>query len=348
MFQNLRIKSVVTLIVAAGALAGCMSVLESVPMEVIGEREYLEVSAKVGTTAKSSPACLKNYEKDEEAGFLAWGCSYALNDLADRYEFDGDQAAADAFVVVADRIVEGYNTDIVDAYRGTVTGGWVSKKYTDGNPHVLAVHTGMIAHPLARFATLVAKRGDARYAENARRYLDTAAAAYRAMEPDWADGSYRSVYTTPHRIKGSPLPANMLASMGLLAHNLEQAGSSGNYSARIKQISKRIDDGISSSFSSGKHKLVWKYDYLSGAEDVSHAILTMRFITVSYERKVITRDRFQLILASFLNEAVGKGTKTLGTLEGGDGGIDFKSTCRRALPIYRYSAPTFRRCQAEG
>ena len=330
------------------ALTGCMSVMESVPMDKVGEAEYLKLAARLGATAASAPRCLNTYDAKPEAGVLAWSCSYALDDLSDRYELSGDKASADSFVQIADRIVADYNTTVVDAYRGRVVGGWVSTRYSQGKPHVWAVHTGMIGTSLVRFANLVRKRGDAAYAEKARLYTETAAAAYREMEPDWADGSYRNYQTGGNRVKGSPLPANMMAAMGRLADGLDRSGTPGSYAARVAQVWKRINDSIQPRLSGGKQVLVWSYDYISGPEDISHAILTMNFITRGYERGLVPQDRFRFILASFLHEGVGKGTTTAGHVSGDGEGIDFKNTCRRALPIYRHSAPTFRRCEKEG
>lgn len=346
MTKTLRANTSAVVVAISVALSGCMSVMESVPMDKIADAEYLKLSARLGATAASAPGCLRNYEASGEAGVLAWSCAYALEDLSDRYELNGDKASAESFVQIADRIVADYNTTVVDAYRGRVVGGWVSTRYSGGKPHVWAVHTGLIAASLARFANLVKKRADAAYMEKARTYTATAVAAYREMEPDWADGSYRNYQTGGNRVKGSPLPANMMAAMGRLADRLDLAGASGNYAARIGQIWKRIDESMKPSMSGGKQVLVWNYDYVSGPEDISHAILTMSFITRAYERRLVPQDRFQLILASFLHEGVGRESATAGHVDGAGDGINFDNTCRRALPIYRHSAPTFRRCEA--
>jgi hypothetical protein len=321
--------------------------MESVPLDKVTEAEFRKLNARLGISTAKALNCFNGYAKTGEGGVLAWGCSYNMNDLIDRYEFNRDKQAVAAFIELADKIVGAYNTTEVDAYRGRVVGGWMSKRYSDGNPTVWAVHTGMIAHPLARFAALVRTRKDVALEEAAGRYLATAVAAYREMEPEWAEGAYRNHTTGLNRVKGSPLPANMQGAMGLLAHYLDLAGAPGPYAARAAQVYRNIDATMQTRFSDGKQVLVWSYDYVSGPEDLSHAILTMNFITRAYERKVMPADRFQFVLASFLHEGVGSNTNTTATVDGSGIGINFKATCARALSIYRYSAPTFRRCESE-
>jgi len=348
LLRNLKNAGRVALFVAASLLlASCVSVTDIVPVEAVSNAEFKQVNARLGAKTAAAPGCLKAYEKTKEGGVLAWSCSYALNDLADRYELNGDREAASAFVAIADEVVANYNTTVTDVFRGRIVGGWISTRYTGGQPNVSAVHSAMIGAPLARFAMLVSQRNDATLADAARRYLQTSVAAYREMEPDWADGAYRITGNGFARHAGSPLPVNMMAAMGQWAHYLDRAGASGGaYAARIERIYKFIDSRIQARFRDGKQILIWRYDDFSGKEDVSHAILTMSFLTIAYERKLMPRDRFEFLLASFLHAGVGTGADTAHDVSGKGKGIDFAQTCARALPIYRYSAATFRRCEA--
>lgn len=348
MLRNLRnFGGVAVLVAACVVLASCVSVTDIVPVEAVSNAEFKRVNARLGIKTAAAPSCLNAYRKTHEGGVLAWSCSYALNDLADRYELNGDRAAAAAFVEIADEIVANYNTTVTDVFRGRVVGGWISTKYTDGQPNVSAVHSAMIAGALARFAVLVNLRKDTALAEAAQRYLQTSVAAYREMEPDWADGAYRIPGNGFARPAGTPLPVNMMGAMGRLAHYLDKAGAPGGaYAARVERIYKFIDSRIQPRLQDGKQILVWRYDDFSGEEDVSHAILTMSFLTIAYERKLMPRDRFEFLLASFLHAGVGTGSDTAHDVSGDGKGIDFAKTCGRALPIYRYNAATFRRCEA--
>ncbi len=341
----------VAIVAIATVLSGCVSTMNIPSSSLVSQSEFLSVNANVAfLTPDTNSLCLDRFEKTAEGGDLGWCETYVLNDLVDEFEQSPDEQTATAFLAHAARLKAGYNRIEKDRVRGRIVGGWMSKSYSKGRPHVWAVHTGMLAYPLARFAAVVRRKNIDAYRSEAKDLLAFAKEAYGQMEGDWKDGAYRYPGSGFHREKGYPVPYNMQAAMGLLALNIYQADPSDqSYLTRAKAIGRRIDKAskyrLIGGFG-GKRMLAWNYDEVSGAEDTSHAILTMGFITKMYESKLIfTKKRYKAMLATFLDGAIGKGSVVNGNLISEGHGESFKGTCHRALLIYRHHAPTFARCQ---
>ncbi|WP_316861693.1 hypothetical protein [uncultured Cohaesibacter sp.] len=329
-------------------LSSCSSLMEVEKSDRVSNEEFLALNAKIEYRGKrSDDFCFKKYADSGDAGILAWCESYVLNDLLDIYEYRPTKEIADQIWQHISWLKASFIENGSDGIRYRKVSGWFSKKYSKNKPTVWAVHNGMIASPIARFAWLVNGHGDIANAERGQVAFDLAVKAFDAMEQDWTSDGYVYPGHDLNGKKGVPLPYNMQAAMGMLAYYLYQADPRDKrYVGRMTTIARMINDAAYIDPRSGKAHLVWPYRGASGIEDSSHAFLTMGYLVRVYELGLVLDDkRFNLILSSFLDGAVGKGSKIRANLKGEKFASSFDSTCYRALVIYRHHRPTFDRCK---
>ena len=107
-------------------------------------------------TAQAVAGTLRKSPSDD-GGRLAWGESYLLAALVEMFAVSHDDTHAAHIVALGDWI-DRARDDLHgrrDEVRNRIMPAWSSAHYSKGRRYTWAVHTGMIAAPLARFAAIV-------------------------------------------------------------------------------------------------------------------------------------------------------------------------------------------------
>ena len=145
--------------------------------------DQIATPAIAATLRKAVPA---------DGGQLAWGESYLLAALVEMFAVSHDPGHAASVVAIGDWLDRGRDdrNGRRDEIRQRVLPAWSSERYSKGQRYTWAVHTGMIAAPLARFAAIV--RSDptlrARWGTEADRLLRVAEEAVAPFDEDFRSG----------------------------------------------------------------------------------------------------------------------------------------------------------------
>ena len=230
---------------------------------------------------------------NNDAGGIAWGMSYQLNALAQILEATGDPKYAELFVRLADHVVAARDDkrDLTDEFRKRVVPAWSSTKYSKGKRNAWAVHTGMIAEPMAHFAVVV--RADARlrerFAKDAERFAAVAAESVAVHDDEYREGPAADESYLFGLFLDKPLPLNQQNAPARVWIRLAQLTGEKQYSERATRLArftkKRLRVGADGAYE-------WAYwPGLDGPgtafEDVSHAAINADFIALCYERKIV-------------------------------------------------------------
>jgi hypothetical protein len=261
-------------------------------------------------------------------GRIAWGDSYTLAALAEMLDATRDPRYAASFVKLADHVADARDDrhGRRDEYRNRVVPAWGSSKYTDGKWHVWAVHTGMIAAPMARFAAIV--RRDAslrlRFGEDAARILKVAEQAVAVHEDEYRDGPGPDEAYLYGLHTGRNLPLNMQNALASAWIYLDDANGLPQHRERVARLARFFRNRLRTS-EDGAY--VWAYRPPPDRpdlsfEDVSHASINVAFATLCFEHHIVfTREditRFEKTLRMH----VLRGDGTVANNVGGRGGTD--------------------------
>jgi hypothetical protein len=237
---------------------------------------------------------------DNENAALAWGESWVMMSLAAMFRATGDPVYLERLAHHGDGVLaQRDDRRAVADYRGVSGACWRNLHYQDGDePYCYAVHSGMIAYPLAEFARLVRDHGlgdralpgggtlGARAADYTAAARETAAFHDDQWRPD--EGSYvfradASFFDKP----GSVVPLNMNAAMGRLLLVLHDLTGEERYRTQAEAIARRFesqwhvaDDGA----------VLWNYGggrYIPFGEDVPHASISVDFAVLAAARGVV-------------------------------------------------------------
>ncbi|HSA27031.1 MAG TPA: hypothetical protein P5159_10890, partial [Phycisphaerae bacterium] len=154
------------------------------------DREWLVHRFDAWVTSRVDAAVARPANND--AGGIAWGLSYQLNALAQMLQATGDPKYADLFIRLGDHVLAARDDhrNLTDELRKRVVPAWSSTRYSKGRRNAWAVHTGMIAEPMAHFA--VAVRADARlhqrFAGDADRFAGAAAESAAVHDDEYREG----------------------------------------------------------------------------------------------------------------------------------------------------------------
>jgi len=208
---------------------------------------------------------------------LAWGESYVMDAYLTMYEATGDTYYLDKFVahgkgVLAQRDLSRGVTD----YRGLSLPAWRNGSYTlDGKYAIFAVHTGMIAYPMAKFAALVTNTPSLqKYWNDRALFLQAAKDAVAVHEDEWVDegdtGCYKFRDDMPYKQAGLKLPFNQYLAMARAELMIYRATGETQYQDRAKKMLQHFKNNLT--VDPGTNSYNWRYSlYNSLYEDTGHA-----------------------------------------------------------------------------
>lgn len=243
-------------------------------------------------TAKAVANTLRKAPLDD-GGRLAWGESYLLSALVERFASSHDVTHAAQIVALGDWIDRARDDhhERRDEIRDRVMPAWSSAHYSKGKRYTWAVHTGMIAAPLARFAAIV-RSEDAlrkRWGQDADRLLRVAQEAVAAFDEDYRPGpgpDEGHVYC-PYLAK--PLPLNMQNSLARAWLAIADATGAPAYRERVTRLANFFRNRIRTERDG---TATWAYwPPLSGVnetfEDISHASINVDFMVLCHEHGIV-------------------------------------------------------------
>ncbi|MBN1492468.1 MAG: hypothetical protein JXA69_21325 [Phycisphaerae bacterium] len=226
-------------------------------------------------------------------GRMAWKEAYTLAALAEMLEATRDVRYAELFVKLADWAAAARDDrqNRRDVVRGRIMPAWGSAHYSQGEHYVFAVHTGVIAAPMARFAGTVRRDPvlSKRYAEAAERFLRIAEEAVAVHADQYTDGPGENEGYLNNRRTGKLLPLNQQNALGCAWLFIDDATGKPQHRERIRRLAwflknrlRKADDGA----------YLWAYwppldGVGQGFEDISHAAINVDFIVLCAERDIV-------------------------------------------------------------
>ena len=241
-----------------------------------------------------------------DGGQLAWGESYLLAALVEMFAVSHDPGHAASVVAIGDWLDRGRDdrNGRRDEIRQRVLPAWSSERYSKGQRYTWAVHTGMIAAPLARFAAIV--RSDptlrARWGTEADRLLRVAEEAVAPFDEDFRSGPGpdEGHLVCPYLKK--PLPLNMQNALARAWLALADATGDARYRERVTKLAVFFRQRIRTE---GDGAATWAYwPPLSGTndtfEDISHASINVDFMVQCHEHGIVfTREDLERVGRTF-------------------------------------------------
>lgn len=228
-----------------------------------------------------------------EGGSLAWGDSYLLAALAEMLETGRDPRHAAQFVALADRVLASRDDrqNLRDELRERVMPAWGSTKYSKGRRFAWAVHTGMLAAPMAGFAATVGRDPalKARFGADAARLLRAAEESVAAFADEYREGPGAGEGHVVCPYLGKHLPLNMQNALGRAWIAIDDATGRKDHRERVERLARFMKNRMRSG---PDGSLVWGYwPPLSGDdkafEDISHASINVDFMVLCHERGIV-------------------------------------------------------------
>jgi hypothetical protein len=241
------------------------------------------------------PAVAKAVERPttKEGGSLAWGESYLLTALAEMIAVGGDARHAAQFVAVADRVLLSRDDrlGLRDEVRGRVMPAWGSTRYSKDRRFAWAVHTGMLAAPLARFAAAVGKSPGLRerFGVDAARLLRAAEESIAAFDADYREGPAAGEGHLVCPYLGKHLPLNMQNAIARAWIAIDDATGRPDHRDRVERLARYFKARLRAG---PEGAAVWSYwPPLAGEdkafEDISHASINVDFLVLCHERGLV-------------------------------------------------------------
>jgi hypothetical protein len=235
---------------------------------------------------------------EELGGEIAWGRAYQLAALVEMLEVTRDSKYAEQFVRLADWVAAARDDrhGLRDEVRNRVQPAWGSTGYSNGNRYVWAVHTGVIAVPMARFAAIV--KSDpalaARWGGEAGRLLKVAQEAVGVHADEYREGpgADEGYVYCPYLKKH--LPLNMQNALAEAWLAIDDATRTQSYRPRITGLARFLKHRLRTMEEDGSY--VWAYwPPLEGTEtsfeDISHAAINVDFMVRCFEHELVfTRE----------------------------------------------------------
>lgn len=311
--------------------ARCALLLSFASLAVAGGPAALAATEPASLAARFDRLLLPAVEQavrqptTQQGGEIAWGESYQLAALVEMLDATRDPKYAAKAVALSDWIARSRDDrqGLRDELRDQVVTAWSSTNYSRGKRYAWAVHTGMIAAPMARFAAVV--RSDANlqssWSEDAGRLLKIAEDAVAVHDADYREGPGKdegylhSLYLNKH------LPLNMQNALARAWLALDDATKTTKYrerATRLAQFLKRrlrpTDDGA----------YVWAYwPPLDGPgdsfEDISHASINVDFMVLCHEHGIVfSHDDLARLERTLLKRVLLADDRVSDTVGGGD------------------------------
>ncbi|MEP0841153.1 MAG: heparinase II/III family protein, partial [Phycisphaerae bacterium] len=276
---------------------------------------------------------------DNESGGIAWGTSYELAGLAEMLAVTRDAKYARMFVRVADPVCAGTDQarGLRDEIRGGVLPAWGSSRYSGGKRYVWAVHTGMIAEPLARFAGVVRSEPalKAVFGAKADAYLAVARKAAAVHDSDFVEGPREGEGHLLIQYSNQIAPLNMQNALGRAWLRIDDATGTTEHRERVVKLARffrnrlrTTEDGASA----------WEYrppldSAGTGFEDISHAAINVDFLVLCREHGLVFTDEDIRRVEKTLLTRVFRPDGSLADNVGGTGGVN-----RHRAQVLRWAA----------
>lgn len=239
-----------------------------------------------------------------ETATLAWGESYVMMSLVAMFRTTGDPLYLDRLALHADAVLA--NRDDargVADYRGVSGACWQNTHYQpNGEPYCYAVHSGMIATPIALFAALVAEHhlerevayDGATFGAKAASYTAAAVETVAFHEREWTGRTYRFPDdATFLATAGDIVPLNQANALGRLLLVLSDLTDDPLFLDHATALAEEFQADIAVS-ADGSY--LWNYaggSYVAPGEDISHAAINVDF-AVEAERRGVVFDAADL------------------------------------------------------
>ena len=232
-------------------------------------------------------------DADNESATLAWGESYVMMSLASMFRATGDLLYLDRLAHHIEGVLahRDDHRGVAD-YRGVSGACWRNTSYQPaGQPYCYAVHSGMIAYPMAEFARLVAEhRLDAElapdgetYGAKAARYLDAARQTAAYHDDEWNPAGYYVFRPSATFLDyaGRDQPLNQSNAMGRLLLALHAATGETAYRDKAVALATRFRAQLSTDAAGAYLWNYWGGSYDPYGEDVSHAGINIGFAALA-------------------------------------------------------------------
>ncbi len=231
---------------------------------------------------------------DADASQLAWGVSYQMAGLAQMLEVTREPKYAEALARIGTWVAACRDDrhGRKDEYRDRIVPAWGTTRYTDGRHYVWAVHTGMIAAPLARFAAIVREdpKLKPRFGEKAEQLLDVAREAVAVHDDLFRDGPGEDEgYVFSLHLKRH-LPLNQQNALARAWLYIDRATGKPEYRERIEKLARFFKRRIRTEDNGA---LTWAYwpgvepPFNNGCEDVSHAAINVDFLAICSREGIV-------------------------------------------------------------
>lgn len=260
----------------------------------------------------------------DQGGEIAWGESYQLSALVERFDATRDAKYAGLIVKLSDWIAQSRDDrqNLRDEFRDKVGRAWSSTNYSKGKRYTWAVHTGMIAAPMAKFAAIV--RTDPKLRPNWRteadRTLQCATEAVAVHDADFREGPGKSEGRLESLFLEKHLPLNMQNALARAWLAIDDATGKSHYRERARRLAqfmknrmRTLEDGAA----------VWAYwPPLDGPgdsfEDISHASINVDFMVQCYEHGLVfTKEDLERVRNTLLQRVIQPDHRVTDTVGGG-------------------------------
>ena len=242
---------------------------------------------------------------------VVWSEPAILEALMNVWTRTRDVRLLDEVAHHADIILDGRSSvrGTVDVLRGMPVAAWPTDGYNCGHYYAHAVHSGVIAHPIAWFARVVLEDpGIApHHVARAERYVVAADAALAVHNDQFSNNGDEGRYRVPTNIGtlsncpdntsfntlgGEPLPYNQMLGPGRAhleiarAMDAQMAGDGNHHRDRAARLARYFRSALERS----GDMYLWEYVLNGRREDTAHAALVIRFVVEAYEAGLVFDD----------------------------------------------------------
>jgi len=273
------------------------------------------------------PAVEKSIHKPatDQGGEIAWGESYQLSALVEMLDATRDAKYAPLIVKLADWIAKSRDDrqNLRDEFRDKITTAWSSTNYSHGKRYVWAVHTGMIAAPMARFAVIVRKDSKLRenWSKDADRLLSMAREAVAVHDDEYREGPAADEGHLYCLFLKKHLPLNMQNALARAWLAIDDAQPAPKYREQTKRLAQFLKNRLRPAHDGAYGWAYWPP--LDGAadsfEDISHASINVDFMVLCFEHGIVfQRDDLARVKQTLLKRVLLADDRVSDTVGGGN------------------------------
>lgn len=253
-----------------------------------------------------------------EYGLLAWGTSYLLEAHLDMYEVTKSPRYLNKFIILTNALANQADAkrDLTD-YKGRKRVGWGAVAYSKAGERVVwLAHTGMIAYPLVRFASIVSRTPSLSFLiSEATRFRRLAEAALHEFDGQWrydsSNGVGHYVFEDSEPLKksagqGTPVPFNQQLAAGQAFIILWKLTGDSVYQQKAESMAQHFKRHLRVD-STGAYE--WDYWYGKGLvlygsrEDISHGAIDVNFVVEAVHHSFgFTHNDLALFASTFFRE----------------------------------------------